>query len=449
LKTWDELSNVVISVRVQFGVFEVNLRERELRKFGLRVKLQQKPFQILHRLLETPGEFVSREELARVLWPDLHVLVDRSLNTAVNALRRALGDAGTNPRFIESRQGLGYRFIAQVENIQTGQAPIGIRSHRRSTEAYRDYLKGRYFSNRLTPEDLHKSVAYFESALARDPGYALAYTGLADTYTQFAFQGMLPAQESFAHAKKFAEAALRIDDHLAETHTSIAGVKRYCDWDWTGAEAAYRRALNLNFNDPRAHRLYADHLSTMGRSEEALREISAAQELDPLSLIINMEMAWILYMARDFQGAAEQSWKTLAMEPRFAPAQNTLGLAYMQLGMTEEAIVELDNARACSGEHPLAQAALAHALAIAGRRPEAEMFLDQLKRMSGARNVSRYWLAIVSTALGACDAAFESLDEACENREPWLVWLKVEPRYDLLREDVRFDRLLRRIGFES
>ena len=448
LKTRDELSNVVISVRVQFGVFEVNLRERELRKFGLRVKLQQKPFQILQRLLETPGEFVSREELARALWPDLHVLFDRSLNTAVNALRRALSDAGRNPRFIESRQGLGYRFIAQVEHIQAEQAPIGARSQPRSTEAHRDYLKGRYFSNKLTAEDLHKSVAHFESALARDPGYAPAYTGLADTYIQFAFQGMLPAQESFAHAKKFATAALRIDDHLAEAHTSIAGVKRYCDWDWTGAEAAYRRALELNSNDPRAHRLYADYLSTMGRSEEALREIGAAQELDPLSLVINMEMAWILYIARDFQGAAEQSWKTLAMEPRFAPAQNTLGLAYQQMGMIEEAIVELNNARACSGEHPAAQAALAHALAIAGRRAEAETLMEQLKRMSRARNVSWYWLAIVYTALGACDAAFESLHEACENREAWLVWLKVEPRYDPLREDVRFDHLLRRIGLD-
>jgi DNA-binding winged helix-turn-helix (wHTH) protein/Flp pilus assembly protein TadD len=433
LKTQDELSNAVISTRVQFGVFEVNLRERELRKFGLRIKLQQKPFQILQRLLETPGEFISREELARVLWPDLHVLFDRSLNTAVNALRRALGDAGRNPRFIESRQGLGYRFIAQVEHIQTRQ--------RGSSEAHRDYLKGRYFSNKLSVEDLHKSVAHFESALARDPGYALAYTGLADTYIQFAFQGMLPARESFTHAKKFAGNALRIDNHLAEAHTSMAGVKRYCDWDWTGAEAAYRRALELNANDPRAHRLYADYLSTMGRSEEALREIGAAQELDPLSLVINMEMAWILYIARDFQGAAEQSWKTLAMEPRFAPAQNTLGLAYQQMGMIEEAIVELDNARACSGDHPAARAALAHALGIAGRRAEAEMLLSQ------TRNVSQYWVAMVNTALGECDAAFESLYEACEKREAWLVWLNVEPRYDPLREDARFGRLLQRIGF--
>ena len=443
LKRSEELNTVVISWRVQFGVFELNLRERELRKFGLRVKLQQKPFQILHRLLETPGEFVSREELARVLWPDLHVLVDRSLNTAVNALRRALGDEGRNPRFVESRQGLGYRFIAQVEQVQTGTAAPGVRTQKRGTEAHRDYLKGRYFSNKLTTEDLHRSVAHFESALARDPEYALAYTGLADTYIQFAFQGMLPAQECFGRAKKFAEAALQINDRLAEAHTSHAGVKRYCEWDWSGAEAAYRRALELNAEDARAHRLYADYLSAMGRSGEALSEIGTAQELDPLSLIVNMEMAWILYVARDFQAAAEQSWKTLAMEPRFAPAQNTLGLAYQQMGMIEEAIVELDNARECSGGHPAAQAALAHALAIAGRRSEAEDLLTQLSRAS---HVSRYWLAIVNTALGASDAAFESLQQAYENREPWLVWLNVEPRYDPLRGNARFDYLSRRVA---
>jgi DNA-binding winged helix-turn-helix (wHTH) protein/Flp pilus assembly protein TadD len=447
LKTQDELSSRVISVRMQFGVFEVNLRERELRKFGLRVKLQQKPFQILHRLLESAGEFVSREDLAQVLWPDLHVMVDRSLNTAVNALRRALGDTGRNPRFIESRQGLGYRFIGQVEHVQTGQAS-GVRSQARSTEAHRDYLKGRYFSNRMSAEDLHKSVAHFQSALSRDPDYALAHTGLADAYIQFAFLGLLPAQEAFSQAKKSATAALRIDDRLAEAHTSMAGVKRYCDWDWTGAEAAYHRALELNSNDSRTHRQYADYLSSMGRSEEALREISTAQELDPLSLIVNMEMAWILYVARDFQGAVEQSWKTLAMEPRFAPAQNTLGLAYQQLGMIEEAIVELDNARACSGDHPAAQAALAHVLAIAGRRAEAEVFMERLKTMSRASNVARYWLAIVNTAMGACGAAIESLHESFENREAWLVWLKVEPRYDPLREDARFNHLLRRMGVQ-
>jgi DNA-binding winged helix-turn-helix (wHTH) protein/Flp pilus assembly protein TadD len=445
LQTEEELSGVMISLRIRFGVFEVNLRDRELRKFGLRVRLQQKPFQILERLLASPGEFVNREELARVLWPDLHVLFDRSLNTAVNALRRALGDPGRNPRFIESRPGLGYRFIAQVEHITQ---PGPVHTKRVSSEAYRDYLKGRYFSNKLTEEDLRKSVAYFESALARDPNYALAYTGLADTYTLFAFQGILPAEQSFTHAKKFAEAALRIDDQLAEAHASIAGVKHCKDWDWPGAEASYRRALKLNAHDGRAHCHYAKHLSSLGRFEEAHREIAAAQEVDPLSLVINMEAAWILYVSRDFQGAAEQSWKILAMEPRFAPAQNTLGLAYQQLGMIEEAIVELENSRTCSGENPAALAALAHALACAGRRIEAEELLEQIIRMSSKRHVSPYWLGIVYIGLEASDMAFESLCKAHEERDAWLVWLKVEPRFDPLRNDARFDDLLHRIGLK-
>ena len=441
-KTQDELKSIVISAMIRFGVFEVNLRERELRKFGLRVKLQQKPFQILERLLGTPGEFVTRDELAQVLWPHLHVLFDRSLNTAVNALRRALGDPGRNPRFIETRQGLGYRFIGQVEQVQAKSAP----KNGRRTEAHQDYLKGQYFSNKLTDEDLRRSVAYFESALARDPDFALAYTGLADAYTLFAFHGILPAQQCCAQAKKFAEAALRIDDQLAEAHASMAGVKRSYDWDWAGAETAYRKALELNPNDARIHRLYGGYLSSMGRSQEALTEIGAAQELDPLSLVTNMEAAWILYIARDFQGAAEQSWKALAMEPRFAPAQNTLGLAYQQLGMIEEAIVELGNARTCSGDHPSALAALAHALADAGRRSECEELLEQLKRMSEKRHVSPYWIGMVYTAMGECDDALKSLHKAHDNRDTWLMWLGVEPRFDPLRKDARFDRLLGKIG---
>lgn len=444
LKAQEELNGKITSSRICFGVFEVNLRDRELRKFGLRVRLQQKPFQILERLLQTPGEFVSRDELAKVLWPNLHVLFDRSLNTAVNAVRRALGDPGRNPQFIETRNGLGYRFIAQVEQVDS--APVAKPVRRGSTEAYRDYLKGRYFSNRLTEEDLHKSIAYFESSLARDPDYALAYTGLADTYTLFAFHGILPVRESFERARKFAERALRIDDQLAEAHTSIAQLKRACNWDWAGAEAAYRRALELNGDDARVHCHYAAHLSTTGRHQEALKEIAAAQELDPLSLVINTEAAWMFYVARDFQAAVEQSWKTLAMESRFAPAQNTLGLAYLELGMIEEAIVELNNACVCSGEQPSALAALTHALAIAGKRNEAEEELEKLKRVSKSRHISPYWFAVACTGLGECDAAFESLNQACQERDAWLVWLKVEPRFDPLREDERFGDLLHRIG---
>jgi DNA-binding winged helix-turn-helix (wHTH) protein/Flp pilus assembly protein TadD len=442
--------------RLRFGAFEVNPRERELRKFGLRVRLQQKPFRVLERLLRTPGEFVSRDELARLLWPNLHVLFDRSLNTAVNALRRALGDRGRNPRFIETRPGLGYVFIAPVERATEPGAGIPRRAaqadiaYRGNIQAYQEYLKGRYFADKMTEPDIRKSIAYFESALTHDPTYALAYAGLADTWSLAAFDGWFPSRDCFSRAGEWAEAALRVDDLLAEAHTSIAAVKRFRDWDWAGAESSHQRALKLDPQDAAAHRHYAQHLSVMGRFEDALKEIEVAQELDPLSLVINMEMARILFMSRDFSGAAEQSWKTLAIEPRFAPAQNTLGLAYEQLGMIEEAIVELDNARVCSENHPSAVATLACAFAAAGRLPEVEESLADLQRMSGTRYISRYWFGMVFAALGKCDLACESLEQASQERDVWLVWVKVEPRFDRLRSCSKFEELLRRMGlFQS
>ncbi len=441
--------------RLRFGAFEINPRERELRKFGLRVRLQQKPFQVLERLLWTPGEFVGREELARLLWPDLHVLFDRSLNTAVNAVRRALGDRGRNPRFIETRPGLGYVFIAPVERVtepgneHPARAAHANTAHRGNIEAYQEYLKGRYFANKMTEADIRKSIAYFESALTRSPNYALAFAGLADTWSLAAFHGLLPSQECISRAREWGEAALRTDHLLAEAHTSLARVKQFHDWDWAGAESSYQRALKLDPNDAAAHRHYAQHLSAMGRFEDARKEIAVAQELDPLSLVTNVEVAWILFTSRDFSGAAEQSWKTLAMEPRFAPAQNTLGLAYEQMGMLEEAIVELDNARVCSENHPAAVATLARGFATAGRLREAEESLADLKRVSRTRHISSYWFSLVYAGLGDCDRALESLEQAYQEHDVWLVWLKVEPRFDGLRRHARFEELLRRIGFSS
>jgi DNA-binding winged helix-turn-helix (wHTH) protein/Flp pilus assembly protein TadD len=448
---------------LRFGVFEVNPRERELRKLGLRIRLQQKPFQVLMRLLQTPGEFVAREELARLLWPNLHVLFDRSLNTAVNALRRALGDDGRNPRFIETRPGLGYVFIGSVEHMVEPAAERHAESLLHATQtnapqtnanpngsaAHQEYLKGRYFAGKMTDADFRKSVAYYESALAHDSNCALAHAGLADTWMLFGFYDLLPPNECFARARKSAETALRIDDLLSEAHTSIAAVKQLADWNWPGAESSFQRALKLNSNNPAVHRHYARHLAARGRFAEAVKEIGAAQQLDSLSLVINAEMAWILFMSRDFSGAAEQSWKTLAMEPRFALAQNTLGLAYWQLGMVEDAIVELDNARVCSENHPWAIATLAHVLAAAGKRDEAQEWLAEMNRMSATRRVDAYWFGVVHAGLEDFDLALDSLDQACRERSPWLEWLDVDPRFDQLRKRARFDDIRRRIGFEQ
>ncbi|HLW77114.1 MAG TPA: winged helix-turn-helix domain-containing protein [Bryobacteraceae bacterium] len=428
----------------------MDLKERELRKFGLRIRLQQKPFRVLERLLQTPGEFVPREELARLLWPNLHVLFDRSLNTAVNALRRALGDDGRNPRFIETRLGLGYVFIAAVETLAepapTPRLPAE-RASPHSPEAYQEYLKGRYFANKLTEPEIRKSVAYFESAIGRDPDFALAHAGLADTWMLFAMYGLLPPADCLARAGTSAETALRLDSTLAESHTSIARVQQLRDLDWKRAESSHRRALALNPNDAAAHRQFALYRSALRRFEEARREIGIAIDLDPLSLVVNMHFAWILWLARDFSAAAEQSWKTLAMEPRFAPAQNTLGLAYEQMGMLEEAMVEFENARVCSENHPAALAALAHVLASAGKPAEAGESLAELKRTSETRYVSPYWFAVAHAGLGEDEIALASLERGFAERDVWMTWIATEPRFDGLRHHPRFEKLAGGMGF--
>jgi TolB-like protein len=574
--------------KLRFGVFELDLHARELRKSGISVKLQQKPFQVLELLLRNRGEFVTRTELARHLWPDLHVSFERSLNTAVNVLRQVLGDSSRSCRYVETRSGLGYRFIAHVEDIneptaspsfrdttdsiailpfenltadpnldlladgvaegviatlsslerlrviarttafrfrgpehepqavgnrlnvrvvlssrvayrgsslvistelidvQTGHRlwgeqysrmpseifgierniatqivkvlnlPSGVRSSARfkknytaNLEAYQDYLKGRYFYNKMTEEDLRKSIAHFEAALRQDSDYSLAYTGLADTYSLFAVLGVLPPRDAYRRVKKLVMVALELDEELAEAHASLASIKRLFEKDWPGTEAAYLRALELNPNYADGHHWYSAHLSAMGRFEEALREIRAAQELDPLSLVINMEVAWDLYMARDFRGALEQSWKTLVLEPRFAAAQHTLGLAYEQLDMTDEAITEFQNARTCSGGHPATIAALGHAHAIAGNQDRASEALGELEQLSKLRYVSPYWRSLVYAGIGMDDLAVESLEKACDDGDVWLVWLKVEPRFDPLRSNTRFHQLLSKLRLDA
>lgn len=433
--------------RIRFGVFDLDMQNRELRRRGLRVKLQQKPFQILHLLLSSAGKFVTRGQLAQHLWPDLHVNFDRSLNTAVNSLRRALGDSPDNPRFIETRAGLGYRFIATVEPIEE-RAPAGAAAthiekvYAGSLDAYHDYLKGRYFQNKMTEEDLRKSVAYFEAALGTEPNCALAYAGLADTYSQLAYLGVLPAKDAHHRASEFTASALRIDEQLAEAYIALAGVKKLYEWDWTGAEAAYRQALALKPDDAHCHRMYATLLSALERHPEAIQEIRKAQQRDPLSLAISAEAAWDLYMARDFQGAVDQAWRTLAMEPRFAPAQHALGLAYQQMGMLEEAMVEFQNALVCSANDPGARAALGYVYAVAGQRRDAEELLHQLEGLAQDRRVSRYWVGLVHAGLGDHGSAVKCLEQARGERDVWLVWLGAEPRFDALRSEGLLDNLL-------
>jgi DNA-binding winged helix-turn-helix (wHTH) protein/tetratricopeptide (TPR) repeat protein len=442
------------SPKVRFGVFEVDFTNKELRKHGLRIKLQRKPFRILELLLQRPGQLVMRDEMANQLWPGLHVSFDRSLNTAVNALRRALGDTSRTPRFIETRTGLGYRFIVPVEEMggapaTAGSSPSGIELVPVSpavAEARQDCLKGRYFCHKLTEEDLHRGVAHFNAALSRDPECAFAYAGLADAYGYFAMLNMAPASEIYPRAKEMAMHAVNSQPDLGEAHAALANVKRLFEWDWAGAEGEYVTALLLSSGAAMIHMSYGTHLAAMGRSEDALRELRQAEELDPLSAMVNVMAAWGLYMARDFQSASEQAWKVLAMEPKFGAAQHILGLAYAQMGLAEEATVELRNARTCAGDQPAILAALAHAYAVADQGDEARAALRELEECAQVRYVSPYWLAVAHAGLGAHERAIELLEHAHQDRDVSLTWLKVEPRLDALRPRAPFAELLTAVG---
>ena len=427
--------------RLRFGAFEADLDSRELLTSGRQVKLERKPFQVLELLLRAPGRFVARAELTRELWPDLHVNFDRSLNTAVNALRKALGDSWRNPGYVETRPGQGYRFIAPVE-------VIGNKTAAENQDAHQNCVKAGYFLNKRTQEDLHKAIAYFQAALADDAGFARAYAGLAETYCLLAQMNMASPGEAGSRAKELAATAVELEPDSAAARAAAACVKRFFEWDWLGAEEEYHRAVALDANCAAFHQAYGSFLASVGNTQEALHEFRLAQRLDPVSPAVNAEAAWALYLARDFAGAHEQCWKVLALEPSFGAAQHVLGLVYEQMRMYEEAVIELQNAQACGDEQPAVIAALGHAWAKAGKIAMAEETLGRLQQLSAKRYVSPYWHAIVYAGLRQNLLAIEWLETAHQQRDVWLTWLGVDPRFDDLRAAPGFQSILHKMHFE-
>ncbi len=316
-------------------------------------------------------------------------------------------------------------------------------------EAYNLYLNGRYYWNQRTREGLKKAIEFFERALQKDPRYALAHTGLSDAYAQLAWFEFLAPKEAFPKARANAEEALAIDEKSAEAHTSLGLVMFQYERDWTRAESEFKRALALNPNYPPAHQFYADYLKALGRFDEALEQMRQAQELDPLSLAINTGIGHVLYLSRQYDRAIEQYGKTLRMDPNFVQARLWFGRPYLQKGMFKEAIEELKQAAELSSGSTISLAVLGHAYASAGHRDEALKILDQLLERSKQQYLPSYWIALVYIGLGDEDKAFEWLERAYQDRSSWLVWMKVEPRFDTLRPDPRFASLLERMGLSD
>ena len=608
---------------VRFGTFEADFRAAELRKNGLRVRLQEQPFRILQLLLERPGELVTREVLRQRLWPaDVFVAVDQSLNNAIKKLRAALGDPAENPRFIETVARHGYRFIAPVdpapvaapavplrrslpsvwiavvslcalalvayvlvhrpargvgpatdrvaiavlpfENLSgdssqeyfsdglteemttqlstvnprglgvlartsamrykhtgKGAGEIGRELHvdylvegsvrrenqririsaqlirasdqthvwarsyerdlreilvlqrevaqdiatrinvsvnpraspRRSTvatldpSAYEAYIKGRYFWNKRTKEDLGKAIAYFQEAIHDEPAYAPAYDGLADCWIALGWYGHVSPSEAFPHAEEAARNALAIDESLAAAHTSLAFVRFNYDWNWSEAERGFQRAIAVDPDYPNAHHWYADYLSAIGRHEQAIAESERARRLDPLSPIINAWLGWRYHFARQYDDAVEQYRATLELDPNFAPTHLVLGQVYEQQGRSADALAELQRAEQLDRGGPLYVAALAHALPGAGRRSDAEQELRRFIERSHGQYVPPVQIAIMQAGLGRTDDVIEWLEKGINERSPGMVWIKQDPRFDPFRHDSRFQDIVRRIQF--
>lgn len=571
---------------VRFGTFEVDLESRELRKQGMYVRLEAKPFQILEILLEHAGRVVTRKTLCEKLWPDTHVGYDQNLNTAVNKLRELLGDSAHSSRFIETLPRLGYRFIAPVampgrssslatsvatkkmlavlpfENLagdpeqeyfadglteemishlgqldpnrlgviartsvlryksthqsiaeiaeelgvsyvlegsvrcegngaritaqlinaqdqshlwsasynrdlqdilnvqanvarQVGRAlflellpEAAVKTQAFAPSAHEAYLRGRFYFGQRTEEGLKKALSSFETALSIEPCCARSYSGIADCYGLLCWFGALQPKIAGPKAADAAKRAIEIDTSLSETHASSALVRFWYEWNWEAAEEEFLRAIELNPSYTSAYQWYAAFLNTQGRFEDAQAAQKSARELDPFSLILNMNVADPLFYSRQYDLAALQLVAILEQEPRFFPALFQLGRVYVQTGMYTEAIAAFQSALQFSRQQE-ALPALAHAYALAGRTEEARIILDEMKNDKTGRYVAAPMIARIHLGLEEFETALDWLKKGLEERSYWMVFLKSDPIYDPIRSSPRFRELLKLTGLAS
>jgi tetratricopeptide (TPR) repeat protein len=313
-------------------------------------------------------------------------------------------------------------------------------------QAYESYLKGRYFWNKRTADGLRVALAYFNQAIDEDPKYAQAYSGLSDTYAllgDWQYAVMTP-KEAMPKAKAAAMKAIELDGSLGEAHNSLAFCLDGFDWDLKGGEKEFLRALELNPGYATAHHWYAWHLSLMGRYPEAITEMKKAQNLDPLSLIIQADLAELLVIAHEYDQSVQESQKAIEMDPNFAMAHNQLGQAYLQKHMNEPAVAQLKRAVQLSADSPTCVANLARAYTASGSKDDAINLLGELKKRSNANYSHGSEIATVYAALGDKDQAMIWLAKAYEERFNPGVLLR--PGFDPLRSDPRFQDIVRRVG---
>lgn len=616
--------------RTQFGVFTVDPRAGELRKHGTRVKLQERPFQLLLALLERPGEVVTREELRQRLWPDgTFVDFDHSIASAINKLRTVLNDSARTPRYIETVGRRGYRFLYPVtaavpsagaiipfpsagpalvsrpksvrllaifsavalaaavavsfwlirrtppgtgairsiavlplknlssdpqqeyfsegltEELLTRLASLhqlrvisrtSVMQYKNSTksipqiarelnvdaivegavlrdggrvritaqlidaatdrhiwaesyerdehdilalqsdvtrdiaknirlsldpadrqrlavlrktdpQAHDDYLRGRFHWSRRNEGELRMAIRYFEQAIARDPSYAPAYAGLADSYALLSGYSLAPGMEFVDKARAAAEKALQLEPDLAEAHTSLALILEQYDWDWQAAEREFKRSIQLDPNYATAHQWYAELLMLEGRFSEAFAESERARTLDPLSLIIASDHGAILLYARQYDRAIQVFQQVLAADPDF-PRAHLIISAFVEQGRYAEALADFQRWQHIE-DQPWSWIFLSYIYGHQGRMAEARAAVAHLEEYDRHHVLDAGVLMCAYTAIGDKEKAFAMLEKAFEQRSNALASLKVNPLYDPLRSDPRFRDYLRRVHLDQ
>ena len=488
-------TTVVSSPVIRFGVFEANLSSGELRKNGARVKIQELPFRALKLLLSRPNEVLNREEFRKALWPDgVFVDFDHGISSAINRLRDALGDSAENPLFIETVERRGYRWIApthspemplqeaaqpdiqDVATIPSVASPrkrwiwilpvlallllvwifrasyrgsnavaatspsfslsSGASHHPANPEAVDLYLKGRFYWNKRTPEDLNKALDYFTQAIVHDPSYAPAYVGLADCYNLMREYTLMPSTEAYPRALAAAKTAVALDDHSSEAHASVAFVSFWGMWDAATADKEFRRAIELSPNNAIAHHWYATYLSEVHRYPEALQEIDRAQALDPNSPSILADKGLILWMTGRHDEALRLLRQMEAAEPDFVSPHRYLKSAYREEGeysgylseMRKEALLLHDSSELAEAD------AAQKGLAAGGPKNMLESMLQVQKKFYGKGLASPFDLAETCALLGDKDQAFQYLQASFNTHNENLLSLSNDAAFNSLHD---------------
>jgi serine/threonine-protein kinase len=341
------------------------------------------------------------------------------------------------------------RVLAALRLKLSGEAQRRLRKRdTENTEAYQLYMKGRFHSARLIQPETAKAVAYFQQAIELDPNYALAYVALADSYRRFSLSGDAPSSEAMPQAKAAAQRAIELDDSLADAHAALGIIAFWYDWDWQAAEKHFRRALELDPNNANAHSAYGHFLSNMARHDEALAEAKLSRELDPLTLIINATEGQILFFAGKSDEALDRLNKTIDLDANFWVTHLMISRVYIEKGMQPEAIAAASKARELSKVNSESIALIGYSQAKSGETDKARAVLDELLKLSAERYVPPYNFALVYNALGMRDEALDYLEKGFAEKDVRMVFLKIEPKWNNLRNEPRFIELMRRMNFE-